>query len=219
MPNRVGQDAGFVSRLLAFALDIGVSIGLFALAVALVSSIIGLLAGHSVNVNRHGVVVEVLFGVWGFFYFAFQWGSNGRTIGMALFGVRVVTTDGRDISRWRALGRTAALPLSFLFLGLGFLMALFQHERRALHDLIAGTCVVYSSMLAPPDCAGWHASRNPNRCRQGTDPLPGWRETPAKRSTFDLIAATGDPSPSSEGPSRTGLSVPEEPVWVAATIQ
>ena len=144
VPNRVGQYAGFVSRLLAFALDIGVSIGLFALAVALVSSIIGLLAGHSVNVNRHGLIVEVLFGVWGFFYFAFQWGSNGRTIGMALFGLRVVMADGRDISRWRALGRTAALPLSFLFLGLGFLMALFQHERRALHDLIAGTCVVYS---------------------------------------------------------------------------
>jgi uncharacterized RDD family membrane protein YckC len=143
-PNRVGQYAGFVSRLVAFALDIFVSLGLFALAVALVSSIIGLLAGHSYNVNRHGVIVEVLFGIWAFIYFAFQWGSNGQTLGMALFGIRVVTKDGKEISRWQALERTAALPLSILLLGLGFLISLVQRERRALHDLIAGTCVVYS---------------------------------------------------------------------------
>jgi uncharacterized RDD family membrane protein YckC len=143
-PNRVGQYAGFVSRLLAFVLDIFVSLGLFALAVALISSIIGLLAGHTYNVNRHGVIVEVLFGLWAVVYFAFQWGSNGQTLGMALFGIRVVTKDGNQISRWQALERTAALPLSILFLGLGFLISLVQGERRALHDLIAGTCVVYS---------------------------------------------------------------------------
>lgn len=143
-PNRVGQYAGFVSRLIAFALDVLVSLGLFALAVALLSSIIGLLAGHSYNVNRHGVIVEVLFGIWAFIYFAFQWGSNGQTLGMALFGIRVVTKDGKEISRWQALERAAALPLSILFLGLGFLISLVQRERRALHDLIAGTCVVYS---------------------------------------------------------------------------
>jgi uncharacterized RDD family membrane protein YckC len=142
--NRVGQYAGFVSRLLAFALDIVVSLGLFTAVVALISSIVGLLAGHSYDINRHGLIIEVLFGVWAFIYFAFQWASNGNTLGMAVFGIRVVTKDGREISRWQALERTAALPLSFLFLGLGFVISLFQRERRALHDLIAGTCVVYS---------------------------------------------------------------------------
>jgi uncharacterized RDD family membrane protein YckC len=58
--------------------------------------------------------------------------------------VRVLRADGSEVSGWRALGRTAALPLSFAFFGLGFLVALVQKERRALHDLIAGTCVVYS---------------------------------------------------------------------------
>jgi uncharacterized RDD family membrane protein YckC len=165
VPSRVGQYAGFVSRSLAFVLDIFVSLGLFALAVALISSVVGLLSGHSSNVNRHGVIVEVLFAVWAFLYFAFQWASNGRTLGMALFGIRVVTKDGSEVSRWRAVGRTAALPLSFLFLGLGFLISLFQRERRALHDLIAGTCVVYS----------WdaHAARLRWLVRQQTpDPLP-----------------------------------------------
>jgi uncharacterized RDD family membrane protein YckC len=40
--------------------------------------------------------------------------------------------------------RALVFPLSFLLLGLGFLGILVQRERRALHDLIAGTAVVYS---------------------------------------------------------------------------
>jgi type VI protein secretion system component VasF len=35
-------------------------------------------------------------------------------------------------------------PLSFLLLGLGFTGILVQRERRALHDLIAGSAVVYA---------------------------------------------------------------------------
>jgi hypothetical protein len=35
-------------------------------------------------------------------------------------------------------------PLSFLFCGLGFLGVLAQREHRALHDLIAGTAVIYA---------------------------------------------------------------------------
>ena len=37
-----------------------------------------------------------------------------------------------------------ALPLSFLFLGLGFAGILLGDRRRALHDVIAGTAVIYS---------------------------------------------------------------------------
>ena len=63
---------------------------------------------------------------------------------MALFGVRVVTDDGADVSAGRAVVRTLALPLSFLFLGLGFVGILLGDRRRALHDVIAGTAVIYS---------------------------------------------------------------------------
>jgi uncharacterized RDD family membrane protein YckC len=40
--------------------------------------------------------------------------------------------------------RSLVFPLSFLLLGLGFLGILVQRERRALHDLIAGTAVIYA---------------------------------------------------------------------------
>jgi uncharacterized RDD family membrane protein YckC len=144
MPSRVGHYAGFASRFLAFVVDIAVSLIIFALVVTLVSAVVGVVAGSSLDVKRDGVIIEVLFGAWVFLYFSLQWASNGRTLGMALFGVRVLRANGMQITGWRAMARTAALPLSFLFLGLGFLIALGQRERRALHDLIAGTCVVYS---------------------------------------------------------------------------
>jgi hypothetical protein len=35
-------------------------------------------------------------------------------------------------------------PVSFLLCGLGFLGIIVQRERRALHDLIAGTAVIYA---------------------------------------------------------------------------
>ena len=40
--------------------------------------------------------------------------------------------------------RTLALPLSFLFLRLGSVGILLGNRRRALHDVIAGTAVIYS---------------------------------------------------------------------------
>ena len=64
--------------------------------------------------------------------------------GMAVFGVRVVRPDGTFVSGRQAVVRTLALPLSFLLLGLGFLGIVLGDKRRALHDVIAGTAVVYS---------------------------------------------------------------------------
>ena len=63
---------------------------------------------------------------------------------MALPGVRVVRSDGADAGARRAVVRTLALPLSFLILGLGFAGILLGRQRRALHDVIAGTVVIYS---------------------------------------------------------------------------
>ena len=63
---------------------------------------------------------------------------------MALFGVRVVGDDGTYPTHRQAVVRALALPLSFLLLGLGFVGILLGDRRRALHDVIAGTAVIYS---------------------------------------------------------------------------
>ena len=55
-----------------------------------------------------------------------------------------VVTGQSIIDPWRGVLRALVFPLSFLFFGLGFAGILVQREHRALHDLIAGTAVVYS---------------------------------------------------------------------------
>ena len=99
--------------------------------------------GENIAFNRGNPWVVVAYLAWGFIYFAHFWGLNGQTAGRALFGIQVVTDDGGDVSGRGGIGRTLAFPLSFLILWLGFLGIFLGDQRRALHDVIAGTVVVY----------------------------------------------------------------------------
>jgi uncharacterized RDD family membrane protein YckC len=139
-----GHYAGAMSRLTAYLLDWGVATGLYVLAVAGVSFVASVIAGHSVSWNRTNIVVLIIYVGWLFLYFAYSWAASGKTLGMAFLGVKVVSADGADASARQAVIRTLALPLSFLIFGLGFALMLVQRDRRALHDVIAGTAVVYA---------------------------------------------------------------------------
>ena len=139
-----GKYAGFASRFTAFAVDAGFSLGVFLLALAAISFAARVLTGKDISWNRGDIWVIIAYAVWAFIYFAYSWAASGRTVGMAVFGVRVVRDDGTDASGRKAVVRTLALPLSFLFLGLGFTGILLGDRRRALHDVIAGTAVIYS---------------------------------------------------------------------------
>ena len=142
--NSSGHYAGSVSRFLAFIIDAAVSAGLFSLGLAVTSLAVQVVTRHPVSWNRTNIVVAVIYVAWEFFYFGYSWAMSGRTFGMAVLGVRVVHADGTRIDPWRGAVRALVFPLSFLFLGLGFLGILVQREHRALHDLIAGTAVIYS---------------------------------------------------------------------------
>jgi len=139
-----GKYAGFASRFTAFAVDLGISLGVFLLALAAVSFAARVLTGQDISWNKGDTWVIIAYAAWAFLYFAYSWAASGRTAGMALAGVRVVTDDGTDAGGRRAVVRTLAFPLSFLFLGLGFVGILLGGRRRALHDVIAGTAVIYS---------------------------------------------------------------------------
>jgi uncharacterized RDD family membrane protein YckC len=65
------------------------------------------------------------------------WG--GQTIGKLLVGARVVTGDGDPLPFGAALLRYFACYVSLLTLTLGFVIAGLRHDKRALHDLIAGS--------------------------------------------------------------------------------
>jgi len=139
-----GNYAGSVSRFTAYAIDLLASSGVFALALAAISYVVQIVTGNQVSWNRQNIVVVIFYVAWEFFYFGYSWAVSGRTFGMAVLGVRVVRADGATAEPWRGVVRSLAFPLSFLLFGLGFLGILVQRERRALHDLIAGTAVVYA---------------------------------------------------------------------------
>src|SRR5215467_10328714 len=139
-----GHYAGFASRFGSFVVDLVVLTGIFMLALAAINFAASVVTGQDIAFNRGNLWVVIAYLAWGFIYFAHFWGLNGRTAGGALFGLQVLTGEGGDVSGRRAIGRTLAFPLSFLILGLGFLGILLGDQRRALHDVLAGTVVVYS---------------------------------------------------------------------------
>jgi uncharacterized RDD family membrane protein YckC len=68
---------------------------------------------------------------------------RGQTLGKWATGLRIERKDGGPLEWWRVLLRHfAGYPLSLLTLGIGFLVAAFGGQGRALHDFIAGTIVV-----------------------------------------------------------------------------
>ena len=141
---RQGNYAGAVTRLVAFAADIGVAWGIFTVTLASIDFAFQLVTGKQLNLGSRQLLTLVGLIIWEFVYFAYQWSLGGKTIGMALLGIRVVRTDGVAIGPRQAVIRTLTLPLSFLILGLGFIGILLNRDRHALHDRCAGTVVVYS---------------------------------------------------------------------------
>ena len=139
-----GHYAGFASRFIAFVFDCVLSIAIFELALAGISFAASVLTGTSIHWNRGALWVVLAFFAWQFLYYARAWTASGETPGMQLIGVRVVGRDGSRVGTRRGLVRTLAFPLSFLLLGLGFVGILLSRDRRALHDSIAGTAVVYA---------------------------------------------------------------------------
>jgi len=76
------------------------------------------------------------------FYEAFFLVQYGATPGKMVLRLKVITPDGGRISWGRAIGRYFAKWLSGITLGIGYIMAGFDSEKRALHDYIAGTRVI-----------------------------------------------------------------------------
>jgi uncharacterized RDD family membrane protein YckC len=69
-------------------------------------------------------------------------GKSGATPGKKVCGIRVVMANGQGLTYGRATGRYFAQLLSGMTLGIGYIIAGFDVEKRSLHDHICGTRVI-----------------------------------------------------------------------------
>lgn len=129
-----GAPAGLRVRFFACLID-----SIMALALALVLAIFLVESDEPVLGGRFCwifLAVPVL-------YFTISVSSWSTTLGKLAFGLRVVRNDGSKIGVGRAFARCLCYSISFLILGIGFLIILFRPDKHGLHDLICDTKVVY----------------------------------------------------------------------------
>lgn len=143
-PGEVGHYAGPFSRLAAYAIDAAVVTIAFSATSALALWLVELVTARRSGGFEIGAAPSaILFAVWFLLYFGLSWATAGRTVGMALVGLRVVGRDGSDLRPAKAAVRAITFPLSFIPFGLGFTGIVVGRERRAFHDVCASTTVVY----------------------------------------------------------------------------
>jgi uncharacterized RDD family membrane protein YckC len=142
--------AGFVTRAIAFAIDVA----LIDLAAASVGVVVGLglsaLDVPDVVVTVAVAVGAVAFVVWLVGYFATFWSTTGQTPGARVMGVRVACAgDGGPVGLRSAVVRVAGMVLAAIPLCAGFLLILVDDRRRGLQDRLARTVVVYAGDRSP----------------------------------------------------------------------
>jgi len=108
---------------------------------------VGLEYGISLPLGLSAVVQQVLgvilsFGLCYFYYVVIPM-RRGTTLGKQVFGIYVLdASTGGLFTKKQAVIRLFSYLLSYAIVGCGFLMAAFHPQKRALHDLIAGTVSV-----------------------------------------------------------------------------
>lgn len=144
--------AGFFSRAEALIIDLVILIIIQFVGSAFAQVIIRLLKFSGVlraiidtleNVTFQVTLGSIIVTLFVIGYFTFFWSLVGFTPGKAILGLRVLKQDGERISFWRALVRLFGYWISALPIFLGFLWVLWDPKRRAWHDKIAGTQVLY----------------------------------------------------------------------------
>jgi uncharacterized RDD family membrane protein YckC len=133
-----GRAAGFWIRGVAVFID-----GLFLLAAGfavevLIHAIFGEAADDSAVLRAANRAFEVVFGALYGILFHWLW---GQTFGKMAMRIRVVMLDGTPLALGVSALRYLGSLVSALLFGIGYLMAGIRADKRALHDLIAGTRV------------------------------------------------------------------------------
>jgi uncharacterized RDD family membrane protein YckC len=152
----IGRPAGFWIRAVALLIDalilsviFGVLGGLLAALTAFnIKDFDNITDAEAMAAGGFGIVLGVIMIVVAWLYEAILTSSaSGATWGKQAMGLRILRGDGVRLSFGRATARyfskSIVTPLLPLFIG--YLLAAFTRRKRALHDFIADTVVIWTS--------------------------------------------------------------------------
>lgn len=155
-PTFKGHYAGFVTRLMAFIIDIlviSISIGIMLGTVNLVLGFFNIdvrqISSGTVGLSEFANAVVIFLTSFSFTflvsmaYTMFFWMVAGKTIGKAVMGVRVIGPKGARMTLGRSFRRYIGYWISAIPLFMGYFWVLVNDERHSWHDTIAGTSVIY----------------------------------------------------------------------------
>jgi uncharacterized RDD family membrane protein YckC len=139
-----GRTAGFITRLLAYMMDVAILAGVIAVGGWLAVLADGVLVAMGVDprVDLATIFVFMIPFIIGS-YFVFFWALTGRTIGKWFMGLKVIGRGGKTISVRQAFFRLIGYGVSAIVFWMGYLWVLVDNERQAWHDHMATTWVVY----------------------------------------------------------------------------
>lgn len=116
------------------------------------AGIISILKDYGIFYKILFIQLSSFFILWG--YCIFSWMHMNATIGKYIMKLQIITSNNKKLSFWRCNLRFFSYIISTIIIFLGFFWIYFNKERRAWHDYIASTRVVYcpSSVLgnSPP---------------------------------------------------------------------
>ena len=129
--------SGFWRRFAAFFIDV---------LVLLIPSVLLLFICIALGFGEDSMMTNLANGILSLLYFAGMESSSYQgTVGKRAMGIRVCDMNGKQLSFANALGRYVGKILSSLLLCTGYLMIAFTSRKQGLHDIMAGTVVLYQA--------------------------------------------------------------------------
>ncbi len=120
--------------------------GLLVLALVFVVNALALLAVVKISGGEQQVVGpylgQLLFILSIVGFYSTFWITNGQTLGMQAWRIKLVTFEGGRPSLWQALRRCVGAAISLACLGMGYWWRLFDRNQRYWHDYLSGTELV-----------------------------------------------------------------------------
>jgi uncharacterized RDD family membrane protein YckC len=176
--------AGLANRVFAFGIDGMLMLTLMG-AVFLVFTILSF-AQSSGEIAKTGIPLGLFIVFFGYHLFQ-EWLWNGKTVGKAVFKIRVVRNNGQPIGFWESMGRNLLRVLDVYVSGIGLLCMMFNWSEKRFGDYVAGTIVINDQPVYKP--VWQQADVADGQSTTATDTLPAIRMSPEEAELLTAYRA------------------------------